>query len=174
MRRCVTFFFFQAEDGIRDWSVTGVQTCALPIYVRKPLHGQKDIRRWFGRGLLPAERLTHIPESEVEPSTRIGRADGFGTEQVTDGAFEPDCRRMPDADTRILAVLARVADDGDIAGLLVEQRHMHIARVAPKPKQGAAAVRQKINSVLPAGVGDNRARPGTVAGYFFVVRDIVQ
>src|SRR5438093_3645235 len=28
---CYVFFFFQAEDGIRDWSVTGVQTCALPI-----------------------------------------------------------------------------------------------------------------------------------------------
>src|SRR5438046_5569589 len=28
---CFFFFFFQAEDGIRDWSVTGVQTCALPI-----------------------------------------------------------------------------------------------------------------------------------------------
>src|SRR5438046_5690418 len=27
-----SFFFFQAEDGIRDWSVTGVQTCALPIF----------------------------------------------------------------------------------------------------------------------------------------------
>src|ERR1019366_1080904 len=27
-------FFFQAEDGIRDWSVTRVQTCALPIYER--------------------------------------------------------------------------------------------------------------------------------------------
>src|SRR3989339_1782410 len=26
-----SLFFFQAEDGIRDWSVTGVQTCALPI-----------------------------------------------------------------------------------------------------------------------------------------------
>src|SRR5437773_9293228 len=26
------FFFFQAEDGIRDRDVTGVQTCALPIY----------------------------------------------------------------------------------------------------------------------------------------------
>src|SRR5437773_3832101 len=26
-----TFFFFQAEDGIRDRDVTGVQTCALPI-----------------------------------------------------------------------------------------------------------------------------------------------
>src|SRR5260370_22806035 len=39
-RRCVGFhhavfsyfFFFQAEDGIRDSSVTGVQTCALPIF----------------------------------------------------------------------------------------------------------------------------------------------
>src|SRR5256885_8959907 len=28
-----TFFFFQAEDGIRDYKVTGVQTCALPIWV---------------------------------------------------------------------------------------------------------------------------------------------
>src|SRR5256885_8764994 len=34
MRRgCVDVcFFFQAEDGIRDYKVTGVQTCALPIY----------------------------------------------------------------------------------------------------------------------------------------------
>src|SRR6266487_6899297 len=29
------FFFFQAEDGIRDGRVTGVQTCALPIYHRE-------------------------------------------------------------------------------------------------------------------------------------------
>src|SRR5215203_6340658 len=28
----VFYFFFQAEDGIRDIGVTGVQTCALPIY----------------------------------------------------------------------------------------------------------------------------------------------
>src|SRR2546426_7609708 len=28
---CFFFFFFQAEDGIRDYKVTGVQTCALPI-----------------------------------------------------------------------------------------------------------------------------------------------
>src|SRR5262249_58726176 len=31
------FFFFQAEDGIRDWSVTGVQTCALPILPTRSL-----------------------------------------------------------------------------------------------------------------------------------------
>src|SRR5699024_11271311 len=30
--RC-DFFFFQAEDGIRDRNVTGVQTCALPIFI---------------------------------------------------------------------------------------------------------------------------------------------
>src|SRR2546430_13364869 len=34
MCRCVIFFFFQAEDGIRDLTVTGVQTCALPILRR--------------------------------------------------------------------------------------------------------------------------------------------
>src|SRR2546426_5016224 len=34
------FFFFQAEDGIRDYKVTGVQTCALPISERSPL--QRD------------------------------------------------------------------------------------------------------------------------------------
>src|SRR5260370_15264285 len=32
------FFFFQAEDGIRDSSVTGVQTCALPIFGQMTEH----------------------------------------------------------------------------------------------------------------------------------------
>src|SRR2546430_3333856 len=35
------FFFFQAEDGIRDLTVTGVQTCALPIFFA----GMWDFRR---------------------------------------------------------------------------------------------------------------------------------
>src|SRR3712207_8965173 len=34
MRIGLFFFFFQAEDGIRDIGVTGVQTCALPIFGR--------------------------------------------------------------------------------------------------------------------------------------------
>src|SRR5215208_2794190 len=34
-----TFFFFQAEDGIRDGHVTGVQTCALPISEEPELLG---------------------------------------------------------------------------------------------------------------------------------------
>src|SRR5437016_3669534 len=40
------FFFFQAEDGIRDWSVTGVQTCALPISDGKP-DTYKDPKREY-------------------------------------------------------------------------------------------------------------------------------
>src|SRR3712207_8052284 len=35
-------FFFQAEDGIRDIGVTGVQTCALPIWVAQPGAGELD------------------------------------------------------------------------------------------------------------------------------------
>src|SRR2546426_11356292 len=45
------FFFFQAEDGIRDYKVTGVQTCALPIY-RDPA----DVR----------ERVAVGPEAYVQ------------------------------------------------------------------------------------------------------------
>src|ERR1019366_177168 len=32
LRLSILFYFLKAEDGIRDWSVTGVQTCALPIW----------------------------------------------------------------------------------------------------------------------------------------------
>src|SRR5215210_8503171 len=37
------FFFFQAEDGIRDTSVTGVQTCALPISKRIANSGARTV-----------------------------------------------------------------------------------------------------------------------------------
>src|SRR5256885_13808093 len=39
------FFFFQAEDGIRDYKVTGVQTCALPIW------------HFYEHGVVPARGL---------------------------------------------------------------------------------------------------------------------
>src|SRR5690349_24960400 len=42
-------FFFQAEDGIRDLYVTGVQTCALPIY--DPARCRTDLRRERGEPL---------------------------------------------------------------------------------------------------------------------------
>src|SRR5256885_6914320 len=37
------FFFFQAEDGIRDYKVTGVQTCALPILSAFQTAKQKQV-----------------------------------------------------------------------------------------------------------------------------------
>src|SRR5207249_7348873 len=39
------FFFFQAEDGIRDRNVTGVQTCALPISLRRRPRDARALRR---------------------------------------------------------------------------------------------------------------------------------
>src|SRR5690348_17528702 len=39
------FFFFQAEDGIRDGRVTGVQTCALPIYSLLTMIGSQGVER---------------------------------------------------------------------------------------------------------------------------------
>src|SRR3989475_3050524 len=44
VRGCSTwlFFFFQAEDGIRDLTVTGVQTCALPIWSLRRRSSRKN------------------------------------------------------------------------------------------------------------------------------------
>src|SRR5256886_11722444 len=49
------FFFFQAEDGIRDLTVTGVQTCALPILSRNfPIsHATKSPHAWIMRANWP-------------------------------------------------------------------------------------------------------------------------
>src|SRR6266498_5137887 len=54
MIRCV--FFFQAEDGIRDADVTGVQTCALPISV----NGDLNSRRARLQGMEPKGGMTTI------------------------------------------------------------------------------------------------------------------
>src|SRR6266566_7553547 len=49
------FFFFQAEDGIRDYKVTGVQTCALPIY------RMAERPRPVGHGPVDREREKRLP-----------------------------------------------------------------------------------------------------------------
>src|SRR3989475_1622103 len=58
----VLSFFFQAEDGIRDLTVTGVQTCALPIWSADPLLSQVERlpRRRSGWPVAP-------------PATAVGR-----------------------------------------------------------------------------------------------------
>src|SRR5437870_7126688 len=69
--KTLVFFFFQAEDGIRDGHVTGVQTCALPI---SHIAAGKALTS-LGR---PAEALAHLREAvRLDPQNevaQIGRA----------------------------------------------------------------------------------------------------
>src|SRR3712207_6894256 len=49
------FFFFQAEDGIRDIGVTGVQTCALPIWKVEEFH--KSLKQNASLAKSPTRRV---------------------------------------------------------------------------------------------------------------------
>src|SRR5207237_4504630 len=60
------FFFFQAEDGIRDSSVTGVQTCALPICTRSPPASRRNAARDRSTSLV----LT-TPSQPPHPAPRL-------------------------------------------------------------------------------------------------------
>src|SRR5690349_23126055 len=61
-------FFFQAEDGIRDLYVTGVQTCALPISLAKTL------LKTFGS----------FAEVLAAPTQRLAEIKGLGESSITD------------------------------------------------------------------------------------------
>src|SRR5690606_39791983 len=60
------FFFFQAEDGIRDFHVTGVQTCALPIYKMSILHIPKDFYVTEKVDFLSHEKPSLSIEAEIK------------------------------------------------------------------------------------------------------------
>src|SRR5256886_4604575 len=71
---CLVFFFFQAEDGIRDLTVTGVQTCALPIFEDLALTG-------------PGEPEPEILDHRGPESLRL--SDGEALQLVVVRAAEP-------------------------------------------------------------------------------------
>src|SRR6266498_920866 len=87
--RCF-FFFFQAEDGIRDADVTGVQTCALPIYEGHSANPFCEA----GTGVL--SRSSDSP-AELQSTNRGGLSRLFpsavrvcpGTPEQADRAFGP-------------------------------------------------------------------------------------
>src|SRR5256886_12824265 len=56
----LSFFFFQAEDGIRDLTVTGVQTCALPISGSLKLDRGGRAHTRPPTGLLDSARAEHL------------------------------------------------------------------------------------------------------------------
>src|SRR5690606_40512271 len=76
-----TFFFFQAEDGIRDFHVTGVQTCALPIFYGDKVMSTVNARR----GALPRRRelVSNGEIGIVVGQAKFGRAwDGKTPERL--------------------------------------------------------------------------------------------
>src|SRR2546426_12810024 len=86
MHMITVFFFFQAEDGIRDYKVTGVQTCALPISEHDQLRAVARLHRLDGFGDEPVRALArgeahavrHVEEEPdvhpVPPARQRGRA----------------------------------------------------------------------------------------------------
>src|SRR6266498_5330596 len=66
------FFFFQAEDGIRDADVTGVQTCALPI-LELASDKEETNRLLANLGLpVPRQRLVQREDDAVAAAERVG------------------------------------------------------------------------------------------------------
>src|SRR2546426_2199775 len=75
-----TFFFFQAEDGIRDYKVTGVQTCALPILLLdermlllEQVDGRLELRVRQLIGIRDAERRLGLRQVQRSEERRVGK-----------------------------------------------------------------------------------------------------
>src|SRR2546429_8899436 len=94
------FFFFQAEDGIRDVAVTGVQTCALPI---------------FATVLRKRRTLASFPCRKSPESQRIAFSPSLRTAVTITTASIPVA-------TANSALRSNVRVDGRRIGLLARQR----------------------------------------------------
>src|SRR2546430_6720496 len=70
VRELCGYFFFQAEDGIRDLTVTGVQTCALPISApegtRDPQSAARAVREMFTSIAPRYDLLNHVLSFNVD------------------------------------------------------------------------------------------------------------
>src|SRR5256884_2439307 len=83
------FFFFQAEDGIRDVAVTGVQTCALPIFRGAPEGHQSPGRRRARGAREPAPRRHRAARPHGAPALDALRRDAVALECVGNGQGRP-------------------------------------------------------------------------------------
>src|SRR5690606_40115573 len=95
-------FFFQAEDGIRDFHVTGVQTCALPILLETVLVTNarayqkprllKELRIIFGDGLLTADgEHWRFRRKLLQPVLTTKRNAGYRSEERRVGKESTAC-----------------------------------------------------------------------------------
>src|SRR5690349_3899986 len=79
------FFFFQAEDGIRDLYVTGVQTCALPIYGRSSsnlVHPCPAAARSYNATVLDIKLIRDRPDFVRERLATRGAGDEIKIDEV--------------------------------------------------------------------------------------------
>src|SRR5437867_6616728 len=96
MLYCYFFFFFQAEDGIRDRTVTGVQTCALPISTDE--HAAEETRA--GRSAR-GQRHPHLAGAgEPVPRPDEGLPQGRQGAGARARAQAPPCPEAPEARDR--------------------------------------------------------------------------
>src|SRR5437764_11789 len=111
------FFFFQAEDGIRDTSVTGVQTCALPILVRALIDlllAHRPVVAWLTRDLAALAQPgigARVAANTERLQRLLAGADPGGVGQVRAAA-------AVGALTRPVAVLEDL-DLGDLSGTIL-------------------------------------------------------
>src|SRR5256886_4345115 len=68
------FFFFQAEDGIRDLTVTGVQTCALPIFLSAAAYAALNSAVAFSPKYSPLRSSLPMEVLRLSPRTRRVKA----------------------------------------------------------------------------------------------------
>src|SRR5258706_1530004 len=157
------FFFFQAEDGIRDWSVTGVQTCALPTSpTRKaraahhPAHAfthEQDRADERGQG----RHQTHVEILDVAQLMADYRLELFAVADLQQPARHRDMRVMGTVAGR-KGVRVVVGDDPDLRpGYPGGDRHF-VDDVDDLPLR----VGFRIDQLLRAGRPQDLLRPGLV------------
>src|SRR6267143_6213166 len=101
------FFFFQAEDGIRDGTVTGVQTCALPILCGVPHHAWQA---YVGKLLRAGHKVVICDQVEQAVKNKVVRRDV--TRVLTPGTVVEEAYLDPSHANYLVAAWTRGAEAG--------------------------------------------------------------
>src|SRR5690606_41142204 len=105
------FFFFQAEDGIRDFHVTGVQTCALPICAG-PKGTPEEQEAWASMSAAEQDAVNRV-------YANIGKAIGAFERSILPGEtrFDRFARAVARSEER------RVGQKGELGGRRSREQH---------------------------------------------------
>src|SRR5438309_10037588 len=149
-------FFFQAEDGIRDGTVTGVQTCALPISQRGR-GARRGINENFGRELLELHTVGVDGGYTRQDVIEVARAFTGWTiedpERVGRFVFRPE---LHDAGPKVVLgdslPAGRGVEDGEAVLTLLAQHPATARFIATK------LVRRFVSDTPPAGLVKRAAR----------------